>query len=137
MKGALVLLMLVSKFLVAQTNSVEGNWLGAASKIDEQGDTIWHKYSLQLTQTGAKISGTATVHRATMACKGVQEKDGSFSIRETKILKQTKMPEYEFCLKTLIFGMDEARQTLVGFWEGISRSGRCDPGYVLVRRQQE
>ena len=117
---------------------VSGLWVGELLQ-NEGGIADRFEFSMQLSQNGIFISGTAFVSFgdiwAEMKLSGYQLPNGSWRLTETEILRFKKPDQLSWCMKhyELRVGYTENGMTLHGPWWGSSEFGPCIPGSIRLK----
>lgn len=124
-----------------ETVDLSGAWSGVLLQ-NEGGFADKFELYFNIEQIGPSIKGKAYVRlgelMAEMKLKGHLTPSGSWSIAETKILRNNKAGmAVSWCMKQYELRVDYRRGELVltGPWWGDSEYGPCIPGSVTLKRR--
>ena len=125
----------------ATEEDLSGSWAGVLLQ-NEGGFADRFELYFDVQQVGISLKGKAYVKlgdlMAEMKISGYQTASGSWSISETKILRNNKAGlAVSWCMKQYELRVDYRKGELVltGPWWGNSEYGPCVPGSITLRRR--
>lgn len=118
---------------------ISGTWIGELYQ-DDGGIADKFEFGMEIRQIGPSIKGTTYVRLdglwAEMKFDGVLQTNGSWKIKEYRVIRAQKPEELSWCMKRFELTVNFTADGLVvsGPWWGNSEYGPCIPGSVRMKR---
>ncbi|MEM8582770.1 MAG: hypothetical protein AAGF87_00810 [Bacteroidota bacterium] len=132
-----------AQFVPGQYDEIHGTWEGVLRQ-NEGGFAELFVIGMRLEAQGGRLSGSVYVAlddiEAEMAVEGHKQANGSWLLRETRILHSRKPDYLEWCMKGFELTVAYDRNgdmVLRGPWWGRTKFGPCVPGAVELRKKRE
>ncbi|MEL6669771.1 MAG: hypothetical protein AAFO91_05695 [Bacteroidota bacterium] len=135
--------LLQAQFVPGQYDDIHGSWEGVLRQ-NEGGFAELFVITMRLEAQGGRVRGSVYVAlediEAEMAVEGHKRPNGSWLLRETRILHSRKPDYLEWCMKgfELTVAYDPSGDMILrGPWWGRTKFGPCVPGAVELRKRRE
>lgn len=120
--------------------NLNGHWAGKLYQ-QEGGFASEFEFWLEIKQDGYSAEGTSSVYyndiAAAISFVAKREANGAWLFTEIKVIDSRKPEHLEWCYKQYRLRIEFATDgsiILTGPWWGASKSGRCVPGHIILRK---
>jgi hypothetical protein len=137
--STLLLLLLPSFFLQAQSKHLNGQWKGVITQ-NEGGYRSEYSFEMYFQQKGNKVYGRSYVYVdkifAEMELHGFWVDKSHIQFTEIKITRCKREANMDWCIKkgNLKLVFEGSRWRLEGGWSGSSSFGDCIPGKIFLTK---